>query len=170
MVVLTFQDARHTHTTSGAGISEADRPLFYVVVACFGLFGWVLGTSALFSIFMPAARLPRPMCLGAAMLVRGQSSGWSANLDIPAIASDAPRVSALRLLLLAFLELPAFLFLLPMLLGWLLQTGVYRPVEAATVAAMGVLAWVWSAFVLTQALRRSRPAPVEDHASQPVHR
>jgi hypothetical protein len=60
---------------------------------------------------------------------------------------------AVALFFQAFLVLPLFVFVAPLLLGWLLQPIVYRPGEAEAVAVMGVVVVDWSVFLVWRAVR-----------------
>jgi hypothetical protein len=62
-----------------------------------------------------------------------------------------PAVTALplaRLISLAVLELPLLMFTAALVLGLLAQPGVFRAVEAAAVAAMGLTVATWSVLLV----------------------
>lgn len=128
------------------------RPYSFPLIAAGGLVGWVLATSALFALFADGRRLPRYVLECAwVVIAAARPIGRVRPAEAP---SDGywRGVPAWQLLVLAFIELPLFTFLLPLLLGWLLAAGVYDPIEAAGVLAMGVLAVGWAALLIRGAL------------------
>jgi hypothetical protein len=133
-------------------------------MASFAVFGWILGTSAMFSIFLAPARLPRVAQPCAAVIVRGPRYAAASPdgrwRNDPAVTGDDRSISVPRLFGLALVELPLFLFLAPMLLGWLLQGEVYRPPEAASVAVMAVVVTAWSLLLVGRARSSGKPTPV----------
>jgi hypothetical protein len=167
--IAAFFASALSQASSGAGLAEAHRSIGFLAMAVFAVVGWILGTSAIFSIFVNPKRLPAPVRRLAVIIVFGPHRGASRvgeNLDEPVVVGNTSRVSVRRLLGLAFIELPLFLFLAPLLLGWLLQPVVYRPPETAAVGTMAVVLVTWTVFLAVRAARwyrvsareRGRPA------------
>jgi hypothetical protein len=155
VVVVVFFYTASSHPSGGAGLSKDQRPYSFPLIAAGGLVGWVLGTSALFALFADARRLPRYVLECAwAVIAAARPIGAGGRVRPAEAPSDGcwRGVSAWQLLVLAFIELPLFTFLLPLLLGWLLAPGVYDPIEAAGVLAMGMLAVGWAALLIRGAL------------------
>lgn len=149
-VVALFGATALSRATSGAGLSEDDRPIGFVLMAVIAAAGWVIGTSLIASVHVRSARLPRGVGAFASCVI------WRSARP-PTDESFATSLTTPRLLWLAVVELPLFLFLAPILLGLLLQPVVYRPVEAGSVLAMGVVVAGWSAVLIASVLRSLEP-------------
>jgi len=158
VVAVAFLTSSLSHATSGAGLSEANRPIGFLMMAVAAAGCWIIGTSGMFSLFVATSRLPAAVRVSAIEIVFGMRSTPPRphNLDEPFITRHESRVSVGGLLILAFFTFPLFLFLAPLLLGWLLRPGVYRPLEMTAVGAMGVVVVAWTAFLLLRAVRWHR--------------
>ncbi len=161
--IVLFLVTWRSSATSGAGLSEENRPIGFILMAAFAAFGWVLGSSAMFSIFLAPRGLPRVAQPCATLIVRGPQyiasfpdGRWR---DDPAVTDSDRSISMPRLLGLALVELPLFLFLAPMLLGWLLQGDVYRPPEVASVVVMTFAVTAWSALLVARVRSSGQPTP-----------
>ena len=146
-------------THSGAGLKDSDRPLAFILMSLFGAVGWVLDTSIVVAIFIGPTVLPSLLRIFAMYGLLGSRSGfWPDGTQ----AAPAPRMlefaSTGQLLSTALFTLPAFAFLAPMLLGWLVfRPSVYWPVEALAVAIMGIAIVGWSTWLLARVIE-TRPA------------
>jgi len=143
--VLVFLATWLNETRSGAGLSEDNRPIAMFMLAAFGAGGWLMGTSALYAIHRPPNRLPRTARLFALQVLWGWPSDEHGSRPARAVAGVRQLVG------LAVVVLPVLTFTPPMLLGWLVQTGVWRPEEAAAVGAMGLVVVAWSLFLIARA-------------------
>ena len=162
VVILVFAWTWSSSAGSGAGLDEGDRPIGFVMLAVLGVGGWLMGTTAMASLFLATTRLPDVARVFATTVVRGPryaaSIGDGPWPDAPVAMADD--MSVPHLLFLAFFELPLLLFVAPMLVGWLAQGGVYRPEEATIVAVMAAVATAWTVYLLvrTRPDRGPRPA------------
>ncbi len=129
--------------SSGAGISDSNRPIAFILLALTGAVGWIVGAADVAGPYLELSRLPNT----ARVLVAAVARPTPTPRQGPARQGQAQR------LVNALIARSALMFIAPMLLGWLFQPGVYRPVEAAIVAAMGLVVVAWSA-VLAQAWTR----------------
>lgn len=145
LTILVFLVTWLNATTSGAGMSEGNRPIMVFMLAAFGAFGWFIATSALYAVHRRADGLPRTARVYALQLVWGPSSNRDGTL--PARTTATVR----QLVGLAAVLLPVLMFTPPMLLGWLTQRGVWRLEEAAAVGVMGVVVVAWSLFLVMRA-------------------
>lgn len=158
VAALAFLASSLSDAKSGAGLSEDNRPIGFLMMAVAAAGGWIIGTSGMFSLFVATSRLPAAVRVSAMEIVFGMRSTLARpeNLDEPLMTRHESRVSVGGLLILAFFTFPLFLFLAPLLLGWLLRPGVYRPLEMAAIGAMGVVVLAWTAFLLLRAVRWRR--------------
>jgi hypothetical protein len=155
VVALAFLLSSVSDAGSRAGLSEADRPVGFLVMAVVAALAWILGTSSMFSLFVATTRLPAAVRGSAREIVLGHRRALARveEQDEPLITGDGRRISVGRLLILGFFTFPVFLFFAPLLLGWLLRSGVYRPLEMAAIGSMGVVVVAWTAFLLIRAVR-----------------
>ena len=155
VAIAAFGFAVTWQGTFGLAGTETDRLILTVIMAVLAAGGWAVGTSALFVLFCPPKRLPRGAHAIAAGYVRGYRSlqvlaeaEWR---DHPAVNPGPTSISTGRLLGVAFLEIPLLVWLVPLLLGWLVRGDAYQPVQAACVAAMGVVAVSWAVILVLRA-------------------
>jgi hypothetical protein len=162
--LLFVATATSSTSTSGAGVTEANRPATFVFLAAFGAAAWVLGTSTMFCIVAAPSLLPLGGRTATAYLYGDYGTAppevHDERMRHPAVRNGGSSLSVRQLLEAAFLKLPVMMFCAPLLLGYLFQSVAYRPAEAAAVAIMGLVVIGWSVLLVIRAslpLREREP-------------
>ena len=163
VVVGMFLLAWLGHASSGAGMSDSNRPVGFIMLACGGALNWLIGATYFARLHVAGERLPRPVRSLRSRIRRDLAR--RAGADPATEAPDLP--PSIGDLLGGTLAMSlVWLWMAPMLLGWLLQPGVYRPAEAAGVALMGLVVLGWSAILVRSATGRPASSPT-DRPGQP---
>jgi hypothetical protein len=153
--LLFLASATSSTSTSGAGVTEANRPVIFVFLAAFGAATWVLGTSAMFCIVAAPSLLPLGEQTARAYLFGDYAAAppevMATRMRHPVVSNEESSPSVRQLLEAGFLKLPLMMFCAPWLLGYLFQPVVYRPAEAVAVAMMGLVVIGWSVLLVIRA-------------------
>jgi uncharacterized membrane protein YdjX (TVP38/TMEM64 family) len=145
LVIFMFVGTWLGNSTSGAGLSEDNRPIAVYMLSGIGAFGWFMATSALYAVHRPADGLPRTARAFAMNVIWDSHSNQDGTLAARTTASIG------RLIGLALVLLPLLMFLPPLMLGLLAQGRAWRAEEAASVVVMGAIVGSWSVFLAERA-------------------